>query len=334
MSAGLSMKAPAVIFDHCMKVAGDGSSPCLVSPLHCFCYTPRVEIAFDASAIDRTALEVIGDERTPILVVDGVLQNYETVCTLAHDLHYSPTLLAHEYYPGYHARAEWVGGLGRLRRTLARKFVREHFSDVFELDEHDPLPKSASYGKAFFALFAPQPEEAYTIIHTDPHSWLSAIIYLEGGEKTGTALWRHEGLGVESFVNSEDPGQHALLESLFSLRSRKGISAVLSTRPNASFDEIRRTILGPPRTDNDFPAVDHGPWKLLRFVKARPNRLVVFPTWQFHSIGSSRPIRGSQSLENTRKTLNIFIDAPFIDRPIMRSAPVLGLRTHDPLDSE
>jgi hypothetical protein len=55
-----------------------------------------------------------------------------------------------------------------------------------------------------------------------------------------------------------------------------------------------------------WPTRDFGEWEMIHYVPARFNRLVVYPTWQYHSVATKR-YAPPQTMEEARLTMNIFI---------------------------
>jgi hypothetical protein len=80
--------------------------------------------------------------------------------------------------------------------------------------------------------------------------------------------------------------------------------------------------LMPERTRPPFPARDHGSWQRIGLASARYNRLVAYPTWQWHSLAmcSYSP---PATLADARLTLSLFVRHPLLAPPApVRTAPL------------
>jgi hypothetical protein len=271
----------------------------------------------------KISLRRLGRDRNPLLVVDDVLANAEEIRAHALGCQFRAPTRGGGYYPGYLAPCA-LRGVDRVGRWAARYLWRE----AYELDDDDRASRLHQVEvDSFFAVCAPAPRERYVNVHVDGHSWLAMLIYLTPGEEraSGTAFWRHVPTGLESVYNGPEPLRRiAVLEGLFGVELFDPARQPLVYSGEPTYQRWISTLM-PAAVKAPFPDRDHGAWKRIGVVGARFNRLVVYPTWQFHSI-SMRKAQRPGSLEAARLTLNGFLKHPLIESlERMPAAPLAGI---------
>jgi hypothetical protein len=93
----------------------------------------------------------------------------------------------------------------------------------------------------------------------------------------------------------------------------EGTRVVLKHAPGVTYKDWMHSLFDDHAIPPPFPGHDHGPWELIGAVPAKFNRLVVYPTWQFHSVVMNKP-KPSISIDNVRLTLNTFMKHPALER--------------------
>jgi hypothetical protein len=244
----------------------------------------------------------LGRKKNPILLIDNILANAQDVREFALEGRY---LLATKkyYYPGYICPCT-LDGISYFLRWITKYFWKNVYNFDWEYSEADFYTIDAA---SFFAVFAPRLDSQYINVHVDSMHWLAVIIYLgkKLEAKTSTAFWRHRPTNSESFIQGEKIplSIQKQIELYFDIK--------LINKSNDSFNlyqdiyKIDNSI-----TNHFFPAVSHGQWELLDSVEAKFNRLVVYPTWQWHSIAFPN-YQPPASLDEARISLNLFIPFPF-----------------------
>jgi len=279
---------------------------------------PRLEL----NPIGRMhiALERLGEDRNPVLVVDDVLANADEVRGFALGLAYAPGRRT-AYYPGYTSACALPGTLA-LARFLAEYLWRECYGLARRTPPFvDPADVQA---QSFFALFAPSPDAKYSIQHVDGHSWLASVLYLAGDRvESGTAFWRDRATQLQSKL----PGNILLaqkIEAFFGTRHFAALERAFLRGPEVDLDAMLAAAAA-GRPSPRFPAAGDDQWDLLKLVPARYNRLVCYPTWQIHSVAYP-DYRPPESVESARLTLNTFVEYPLPGlAPTVPVAPLAGV---------
>jgi hypothetical protein len=269
------------------------------------------------------SIERFGNEKNPILVVDNALANPDEVRECALGLQFDRSVAERAYYPGYVASCALRGV-----EAIGRWAGRHVWSQAFGLDADAPTALLDQLAvNAFFAVFAPEKDHKYGIVHSDAHSWLAMLIYLTPGEEnaSATGFWRHIPTGLESgCTGTSDPFSLMLkLDAIFKTRLIESARTALRYAPKFSYGHFLRDAFSkgaPP-----FPSGDHGAWEMIGSVAAKYNRLVVYPTYQFHSVVTNRPELAT-TLDAARLTLNVFIKHPlFEDTGAAPIGPLTGV---------
>jgi hypothetical protein len=271
----------------------------------------------DAKKLETQILR-FGQEKSPVLVVDNILANAEEVRAYALGLHFgAPTW----DYPGYQANCALRGV-----RELCAWAARVLWTEGFALD--DPQTRLRGIDtESFFAAFAPSKTRRYSNVRTDWHSSLELLVHLTPGEEqsSGTGFWRHAATGIESACNGPAPHDLMLrLDKTFKTDLVGGIARARKVFPQMTYGQwvgmLQSLMTAPP-----FPAGDYGQWKSIGSVDAVFNRLVVYPTWQFHSVIMKKEALAT-SLETARLTLQSFIRFPLLKTiEKLPAAPMEGI---------
>jgi hypothetical protein len=247
-----------------------------------------------------------GVEKNPVLVVDNVLRNPDEVREYALGAHYSTPRWD---YPGYQSSCVLRGV-----RELTAWAAGVLWTEGFNLSDPEANLRGIDT-ESFFGAFAPSKMHRYSNIRTDAHSWLELTVHLTPGEEdvSGTGFWQHRPTGLESACNAPAPHDRMLrLDKTFKTRLVEGAERVRRSFPHVNYEQWV-SMVHAPGIPPPFPAKDYGPWKNIGSVDALFNRLVAFPTWQFHSVIMKRDVLAS-SLETARLTLTSFIRHPLLER--------------------
>lgn len=143
----------------------------------------------------------MGREGQPLVVIDDVLQDPQTLVDHACALSFSPP--PGGYYPGLNAELplDYVTGLTTGLRPLLEQ--------VFGLPAARPVDLSGYFGLATQAAEALQPVQ--TLPHhdsTDPRQ-LAIVHYLARGAQGGTGFYRQNATGFESVDSARQPAYAA-----------------------------------------------------------------------------------------------------------------------------
>jgi hypothetical protein len=256
--------------------------------------------------------ELEGPGGLPLLVIDNALEDPHRVRETAWNSRFhlpGPN----EYYPGWQASAQ-MSGEKRLIQDLAKLFLDRLWPRGWPppLSVSDLVPHSA------FSVFGMDHDVArrngYIDQHVDTYSWIAVVTYLfehdeHAGVDRGTAFWRHRPTDLQTFFLG-DLLQAAQIEHLFGLKFIDPFRKASIRMRAASMSEAQKQILENPASGRRlFSLEEDSIWKLLRFVPARFNRMVAYPTWQFHSIVDTS-VTHALSTRNARLTYNTFIPYP------------------------
>jgi hypothetical protein len=258
----------------------------------------------------KLSIERFGNEKNPILVVDDVLANADEIREFALGVQYDRALMNRAYYPGYIASCP-LRGVEEVGRWAGRYL----WSEGYRLDADEQTSQLSRLAvNSFFAVFAPEKNTKYGIVHSDAHSWLAMLIYLTPNEEkaSGTGFWRHVPTGLESGCSGAgDPFSLMLrLDSILGTKLIDSARRALEHAPQFSYARWLQDIFS--QSTPPFPSGDHGPWEKIGTVAAKFNRLVVYPTFQFHSVVMKREKLAS-TLDTARLTLNVFIKHPLFE---------------------
>jgi hypothetical protein len=99
------------------------------------------------------------------------------------------------------------------------------------------------------------------------------------------------------------------LESFLGLRLTAKLPEALMSIPAFDTGMMEKLIFRPIPGRKPFSIAEDENWKLLKFVPAKFNRLVVYPTWQIHSVIDELDPE-ILTVENMRLTMNQFVEYP------------------------
>jgi hypothetical protein len=274
-------------------------------------------------------IERFGRERTPVLVVDNVLANAEEVREYSLGYNFARPLLGRAYYPGLRSACALRGV-----HAVGAWSARAMWTKGYGLDPEERVSMLGGvYTENLFCVFSPSKTFKYGNVHTDGHSWLAQLIYLTPGEErfSGTGFWRHGPTGLESVCSREKPlPLMRQLDAMFKTRLLEGSRIVRDLYPDMTYNGWVQSLFRDLAMLPPFPAHDHGPWENIGVIPAKFNRLVVYPTWQFHSV-VMKGEKPTISRENVRLTLNTFIKHPVLEPyPQMPLAALEGLELERP----
>jgi hypothetical protein len=264
-----------------------------------------------------------GREKNPVLVVDDVLANPDEIRDFAIRSRFAQASVS-SYYPGYLAPCA-MHGLERLAAWVAAEMWCNGFR--LDPDRRSSRLEGIRSDNRYFAACAPDPKAAYRNVHVDGHSWLAILIHLSSNMEstTGTAFWRHQGVGMESFYGGSDPLKEVILiDGVFGTRILNRARKPLAYS-GATYDEWCRSFIAAKVRRPPFPHRDHDDWKQIGSVPARFNRLVAYPTWQWHGIYMTR-YTPPESIEHARLTLNLFVTHPLLGGEVPALVPAAPLR--------
>jgi hypothetical protein len=259
----------------------------------------------------------IGSDRNPVIVVDDVLANAEEVRAHALGSRYRRGGLT-AYYPGY-VSPSGIAGMSELIEWAAA-YV---WNEVYALPRLPYVSFDRIQGLTTFAVFAPDMASRYANVHTDGQNWLSMLIYLGGGG--GTAFWRDRATGLESYLppSGGSLAEIERIEEFFDVDMTRRLARGLSLDAPEALARMRATLarrqIAPP-----FPCASTDEWELLHHVPAKFNRMMICPTWQFHSVAYPDYVPPA-SLASARLTLNTFVEYPFVTNATLRVADVPGI---------
>jgi hypothetical protein len=257
----------------------------------------------------QVSIQRFGNDANPVLVVDDALANAEEIRGYALGLQWLRAVQARSYYPGYTAMCG-LRGIDAVGAWAARRLWKE----AYGLDDADPASRLGEVQTdAFFAIFAPERDCPYSVVHVDSHSWLAMLVYLTPGEEnaSATGFWRHVPTGLESGCTGRIDVFSTMhrFDAVLKTKLLETPRAVLAHAPNHTYADWLAELIKTSSKTPPFPSGDYGPWQKIGAVSARFNRLVAYPTWQFHSILPTRPELAT-TLASARLTLNGFIKHP------------------------
>lgn len=216
----------------------------------------------------------VGDEKTPVVVVDDVVTAPGKLIDYAvHHAEFSEEGI--QAYPG--VRARLPGTYADAMKPLLRRLVNEHFTSLEGRD--------LSVVQALFSLVTRQPEDLallQRLPHFDDHSpyYFATVHYLNPGDFAGTGIFSHRPTGFESITKQR-----------------------YATFVRAAENHFRHHGTPPARYIDKSD--DH--FELIRELEYRPNRLVMYPGYLLHSglINAHRDISADPA--RGRLTANLFV---------------------------
>jgi hypothetical protein len=248
----------------------------------------------------------------PVLIIDGALDDPERVRQEAWRTRFhlpGPQ----EYYPGWQSAAQ-MSGEKEFIAQIGTRFLDRLWPQGWPA----PLTVSDLKPHSTFSVFGLNrklaAENGYIDQHVDSFSWIAVVSYLfdnslQPGQERGTAFWKHKPTDLDSFFLG-DLLQAAQIERLFGLRFidpfRRAAGRIAATSMSEAQNLILESRGGRRRL---FSLEEDDTWGLLKFVEARFNRVVAYPTWQFHSIVDTTEHK-ILSTRNARLTYNTFVPYP------------------------
>jgi hypothetical protein len=256
--------------------------------------------------------ELEGAPGLPMLVIDNALQDPRRVRDVAWNSRFhlpGPN----EYYPGWQASAQMPG-----EKLLIQELGKLFLDRLWSRGWPPPLTVADLVPHSTFSVFgmdhAVAGKSGYIDQHVDTFSWIAVVTYLfehddSDGIDRGTAFWKHRPTDLQTFFLG-DLLQAAQIEHLFGLRFIDPFRQACVRLRASSMAEAQKQILESPSSGRRLFSLEEGStWKLLKFVPARFNRMVAYPTWQFHSIVDTS-FTQTLSTRNARLTYNTFIPYP------------------------
>lgn len=220
----------------------------------------------------------IGEEQTPIVVIDNFFQNPDEIVQIATDLAPFPAQKGH-YYPGLRHRItpqdlESFAYVEAVCRGLAG--IME---DVYGIRKYDILD-------AGFSLMTLQPDDLQPlqkIPHFDHHTadGFAIIHYLSKGPSGGTAFYKHARTGFETLTD-------ARLEA---------------------YAQARETDIREYGVPSGYHSGDRSGFIELASVEARFNRAAIYPGRILHTGIVPENFNFSPDPRRGRLTANIFVRA-------------------------
>jgi hypothetical protein len=252
----------------------------------------------------RVTWHAIGKLKSPVMVVDDFLSNAGELRDYALELAYSaPT----DFYPGFTAISALPSR--NIQRWIAERFLAQRFPDgVPAVFTTEHLRFSAQF--SIFACNIDRLPADFEDQHTDHGDWLASIFHLSKlVEGRGTAFWEHRPTGLEHFHPATDALQAERLAQLlgFSM-SKQWAQAVRSTSAlTMRTFESEVFVIKPGR--RPFTTEDDETWHCIHHVPAQFNRMVVYNTWQIHSIVDTSNCH-KLDMNSARLTMNQVIGLP------------------------
>ena len=272
-----------------------------------------------------------------VLIVDDCLAEPELLREFALGLRYVQPA-APDRYPGWKSIASLSGAEEVMRSLVARYQESSVMSKPSTLDV-----SAARVLSQHFSILSFDPATAQSFgyqgqcQHVDGFSWLATVLYLfQAGEepdaRRGTAFWRHRQSGLQHWLHG-DMVQIAKVEKLLGLKMSPTIQSLSGIPYIQSLDQISQSIFDHTRAKTmPFSADESDTWERLAVVGACFNRMIVYPTFQIHTIVDT-VAPNPASLEEARLTMNTFVDYPFAFEAAATSAysgeaywPIPGLQ--------
>jgi len=246
-----------------------------------------------------------------ILVIDDALSDPERVRQFAWQQEYHLPG-ANEYYPGWISSAR-IKGDTKYFREIGEIFLQK----IWPSGRPSAISAGRLVPRTSFAVFGMDPQAAaaqkYIDQHVDGAFWLAGVTYLfddHAPGTRGTAFWKHAPFNLQTFC-AGDMASIAYREKVLGLKVFDQLKESALLFPSHDSKEIAKAVMdGDPRGRRLFSLEENENWKLVKFVEAKFNRLVAYPSSQFHSIVDTTQIDGL-SRENARLTYNGLLPYPY-----------------------
>ena len=225
--------------------------------------------------INNIEVLFIGEESTPIIIINDFVTEPETLISLACDgtsYHAQPT----DYYPG-------------IRKPSPSNYGELLCSQLFELLNNTYQLKGASTAKTILSAFSIsttppnqlRPIQMLPHFDTSENNQFALVHYLCGTEHGGTSFYRHKKTGYERITQTRFAKYATLLKHQAKAENLH-LSPAYIANDSSLFERI------------------HG-------VEARKNRVVIYPSNLLHS-GNIQPQQGlSSDPRKGRLTISSFI---------------------------
>lgn len=232
---------------------------------------------FEISPQSKGSLIRVGDEQTPVFVIDNFMVNTTDIIQEAATLNYVSGQEHNNYYPGIRAPVSNEYGMAVLNA------IAPIFYNVLKIPKNLTLyPKIAS-----FSLLT-QKEDDMNLFQCIPHFdntstfSFAALHYVNNGNFGGTAFYKHKPTGFENITESN------------------------KVRYMEAAQEFIDTNGEPPKT-YITQSTEH--YELLKVIDYKPNRLVIYPSSLLHSTFIENPQHDvNNDVKTGRLTSNFFID--------------------------
>ncbi|RYY74985.1 MAG: hypothetical protein EOO52_11785 [Gammaproteobacteria bacterium] len=219
----------------------------------------------------RYKIDYVGNERTPVLVVDDFLDNADSLARVAAQSRAFNN--ADAFYPGLRAPAP------ELYLDVMDFYLNDLVADIFGLQG-----SNITGVKADFSIVTTPPHQLkdfQTIPHFDStkRSELAAVHFLSPDDKGGTSIYRHRATGFES---------------------------VDATRIDA-YRKIMQEELKTSRAEKKYINGSTEFYEQIASYEAIFNRLIMYPCTSLHSGNISPDFTFDANPSSGRLTLNTFI---------------------------
>lgn len=257
----------------------------------------------------------IGDCKTSVLVVDNFLANPDEIREMALTLSYSTPQRV--VYPGYNASIN-LCGLKEMHTWIMERMA-EHFFPQ-SIPNHILLNNFKKRITVFATLACDKSKLPYPFfdqhIDADPSIWLASVLHFSlHPEARGTGFWKNIALESEHLSTIQDPPFLLRLEEDFGLTFTKPLLKLIKKGSLLTMEDLFPFLFSDSQSE-PFSRQSGEKWKLMHFVEAKFNRLVVYPAWLFHSIIDESQFK-ELTLDNMRLTMNTFHGVPYdLNKPI------------------
>lgn len=217
----------------------------------------------------RPSLLQVGNERSPILIIDDVLNNADDIRAYAITCLFGPPAIT--VYPGLNAP---------LPPSLIEGLMvplRAPLQQIFRVPAHAGLAVNGYLGLVCAEADTLSPRQRLPHVDTTQPS-LAILLYLSSADQGGTGFFRHKKSGFETLTPPTQPVYEAILQ--------------------------RELADRPPRTGYPTEAVDG--FELIGKVDGQFNRLLIYHGNLLHS-GLVSAERLSPDPTIGRLTLNLFV---------------------------
>ena len=230
--------------------------------------------AFALNPRVTAALEHVGAEREPLLVLDEVLANPQELITYAaEEVRFEPVWGPHGGYPGVRAPAP-LNYVERLVRSVGPLIER-----AFDLRRVKLARAECSFSLVTLPPDQLVPAQRAPHVDTIDPLQFALLHYLCGPEHGGTAFYRHHATGFETMAASRQ----------------------------AEYGRVRAAEQETAENSKGYIVKDDAFFKQTGTVRSRLNRVAIYRSCLLHSGLISDPSKLSADPRTGRLTANIFI---------------------------